>query len=38
MRWSTLCGLLTEFGEVYQSLVADVRQFVTFLKGMAEED
>jgi hypothetical protein len=38
LRWSTLRGLLAEFDEAYQSLVADVRQFVTFLKEMAEAD
>lgn len=38
LRWSTLCGLLADFDEAYQSLVADVRQFVIFLKAMAEED
>lgn len=38
LRWSTLSGLLDEFDEVYQVLVADVHQFVVFLKEMAEED
>jgi len=38
LRWSTLRGLLAEFDEAYQSLVADVHQFVAFLKVMAEED
>jgi len=38
LRWSTLRGLLTEFDEAYHALVADVRQFVTFLKTMAKAD
>lgn len=36
LRWSTLRGLLIEFDEAYQALVADAHQFVAFLKGMAE--
>ena len=38
LRWSTLCGLLDEFDGAYQALVADVRQFVAFLREMAKED
>lgn len=38
LRWSMLRGPLGEFDEAYQSLVADVRQFVTFLRSMAKEN
>jgi len=38
LRWSTLHGLLLEFDEAHQALVADARQFVTFLKAMTEKE
>jgi hypothetical protein len=38
LRWATLRGLLAAFDGAYQALVADVRQFVAFLKEMAKED
>jgi hypothetical protein len=38
LRWSTLRGLLDEFDEAYQAFVADVHQFVAFLRDMAEGD
>lgn len=38
LRWSTLRGLLAEFDGAYQALVADVQQFVAFLRAVAEED
>ena len=37
LRWSTLRGLLIEFDKAYQTFVTDARQFITFLKAMAEE-
>lgn len=37
LRWVRLRGALTDFDAAYQSLVTDVRQFLTFLKYMAEE-
>jgi hypothetical protein len=37
LRWSALRGLLAEFDEAYQALVADVREFIAFLKAMSEE-
>jgi len=38
LRWSTIYGLLDEFDEAYRAFVADARQFVSFLRDMAEED
>lgn len=38
LRWATLRGLLAAFDEAYQSLVADVRQFIGFLKEMSTGD
>ena len=38
LRWSTLSGLLADFDGAYQSLVADVDEFIAFLRTMAAED